>query len=126
MTRIVWASPYSLLGVLVGGVGLLSGGHVRLSGGVLEFYGGFTRWFVQHLPTGAHTLGVTWGHVILGQSAQALEYAAEHERVHVRQFELWGPLMGPAYLSASLYVWLRGGHAYLDNPFEIAAYRKAP
>ena len=30
--------------------------------------------------------------------------------------------MGPAYLLASLYVWLTGGRWYRDNPFEKEAY----
>ena len=42
--------------------------------------------------------------------------------VHVRQFERWGPLMGPAYLLSSLVLWLAGRRPYLDNPFEREAY----
>lgn len=42
--------------------------------------------------------------------------------VHVRQYERWGPLMGPAYLLASLYMHLTGRRAYRDNPFEREAY----
>jgi hypothetical protein len=33
-----------------------------------------------------------------------------------------GPLMGPAYLLASLYAWLDGRRAYRDNRFEREAY----
>jgi hypothetical protein len=42
--------------------------------------------------------------------------------MHVCQFERWGPLMGPAYVRASLYQWLAGRRAYRDNPFERTAY----
>ena len=42
--------------------------------------------------------------------------------VHVRQFERWGPFMGPAYLLSSLYLWITGGRPYRDNPFEREAY----
>lgn len=48
----------------------------------------------------------------------------EHELVHVRQYELWGPLFVPIYLIASLWAGLRGGNAYRDNRFEIAARRE--
>jgi len=124
--KIVWASPYSLLGILIGLAGLLTGGRTRLRSGAIEFYGGATRWIVRHLPTGKTTVGFTLGHVILGQDSDGLIFAGEHERVHVRQFELWGPFMGPAYLLASVWVWWRGGNAYFDNPFEKEAYREVP
>lgn len=123
---VLWAAPYSLLGVLIGGVGLLSGGKMKFKDGALEFFEGGTKWFVRHLPLGASTIGFTLGHVILGQTEAGLEVAAKHERVHVRQFERWGPFMGPAYLLASAWIWLRGGNAYRDNPFEIQAYDEAP
>lgn len=123
---IVWASPYSLVGLVIGGVGMLTGGSGRLRAGALEFYGGSTAWLVRHLPTGPYTLGMTLGHVIIGQTAVGLDICALHERVHVRQFERWGPLMGPAYLLASAWQWAIGRNAYRDNPFEVQAYREAP
>lgn len=45
----------------------------------------------------------------------------EHELVHVRQYELWGPLFVPIYLIVSLWARTRGGNAYRDNRFEVAA-----
>lgn len=126
LCKIAWASPYSLLGALIGFVGLLTGGKVRWRAGAIEFHGGATRWFVRHLPTGKATVGFTLGHVILGQDVKGLDFAQKHERVHVRQFELWGPFMGPAYLLASLWIWWHGGDIYFDNPFEVEAYREAP
>lgn len=63
---------------------------------------------------------ITFGHVVLG--VERLDQATlEHERVHVSQYEIWGPLLVPAYLLASLLVVLRGRHFYRDNPFETAA-----
>jgi hypothetical protein len=49
------------------------------------------------------------------------ESTLDHELVHVRQYERWGFLFFPLYLAGSLRALLRGGHAYRDNPFEIAA-----
>ena len=122
---IAWASPYSVLGIGIGCIGMLFGGKGRFRQGAIEFYGGGTRWFVRHLPTGQHTAGFTLGHVILGQTGVGLKIVGEHERVHVRQFERWGPLMGPAYLLASAWLWMHGLDAYRDNPFEVQAFEEA-
>lgn len=119
---ILWASPYTLIGLVVGGVGLLTGGRARRRGRTIEFCGGAVAWFVSHLPTGRYTLAMTLGHTILGQTEAGLDIAREHEMVHVRQFERWGPLMGPAYLGASLVMCLMGRRPYRDNPFEREAY----
>jgi hypothetical protein len=122
---VVWASPYTLLGCAIGLVGLCTGGRGRFRDGAIEFYEGGTKWFVRHLPLGEFTAGFTLGHTILGQTAAGLEVVSAHERVHVRQFERWGPLMGPAYLLASAWMWATGRDAYRDNPFEVQAYRDA-
>lgn len=119
---VLWALPYTLAGLLIGGVGVCTGGGVRRNGRAIEFHGGGVRWFVTHLPLGDATLAITLGHVVLGQSLAALDLAHDHEMVHVRQFERWGPFMGPAYLLASLGQWLVGRRAYRDNPFEREAY----
>jgi hypothetical protein len=62
------------------------------------------------------------GHVILGQTDASLDISRAHELVHVRQFEVWGPFMGPAYLLCSAWMWLQGARPYRDNPFEREAY----
>lgn len=69
---------------------------------------------------------MTLGHVVWGQDAKCLARSRDHEHVHVRQYERWGPLFIPAYLLASLIAWRRGLDPYMDNPFEVEAYRKAP
>lgn len=118
----IWASPYTLLGLAIGGVGLCFGGRAQRRRGVIEFHSGGARWFVRHLPHGEFTLAFTLGHTVLGQTEAALDISRDHEHVHVRQYERWGPLMGPVYLGWSAYLWLRGGRPYLDNPFEREAY----
>jgi hypothetical protein len=122
---VIWASPYTLLGLIVGLLGLSTGGQVRMRDGVLEFSGGATRWFVSHLPSGPMTLAITLGHVVLGQTEAALDISHDHEMVHVRQYARWGPLMGPAYLLCALVLWTRGRRPYLDNPFEREAFGEA-
>jgi hypothetical protein len=65
---------------------------------------------------------MTLGHVVLGRDLEALEVTREHERVHVRQFERWGPFMGVAYVACSAVLWCQGRDFYRDNPFEREAY----
>jgi len=122
----LWASPYTLLGLLIGLLGLCTGGHARVRRPVVQFYGGAVKWLVRNvLPNGQYVLGFTLGHVVLGQAGAGLDISYDHELVHVRQFERWGPLMGPAYLLCSLVLWLQGRRPYRDNPFEREAYGDA-
>ncbi len=124
--RLLWASPYSLLGLTIGALGLVSGGGVQVREGILEFHGGLTRWIVRHSPLGENCAAITLGHTVIGQTKACLDLAHDHEMVHVRQFERWGPFMGPAYLGVSAVLWLTGRRAYLDNPFEKEAYEAEP
>lgn len=116
-----WASPTTAVGLVPGLLTLLTGGRVQLRQGTLEFHGGFARWMLQRTPIRASAM--TLGHVILGRDLHCLDYCRDHEQVHVRQVERWGPAFLPAYLLASLVVRARGGHYYLDNPFEREARR---
>ena len=119
---IIWASPYTLIGLFLGAIGLCTGGSARIRGRVIEFHGGAVKWLILRLPHGQFTLAFTLGHTILGQSDASLDISHEHEMVHVRQYERWGPFMGPAYLLSSLFLWLTGRRPYRDNPFERQAY----
>ena len=65
---------------------------------------------------------MTLGHVVLGADQPSLDRTRDHERVHVRQAERWGPAFIPAYLLASIIAWMRGLDPYLDNPFEREAF----
>jgi hypothetical protein len=122
LLAVVWASPYTVAGLLLGAAGVLTGGRARIRAPVIEFYGGGVRWFITHLPHGQFTLALTLGHTVLGQTDAALDISRDHELVHVRQYERWGPMFGPAYLAATLVLWLTGRRPYRDNPFEREAY----
>jgi hypothetical protein len=124
LLAILWASPYTFLGLSLGVIGLCTGGHARIRGRVVEFYGGGVKWLLQQFPDGQFTLAFTLGHTVLGQTDASLDLSRDHEMVHVRQFERWGPLMGPAYLGCSLFLWLIRRRPYRDNPFEREAYRQ--
>jgi hypothetical protein len=120
----LWASPWTLVGLAVGALGLLTGGRAQCRCGVIEFYGGAVTWLLTRFPI--HPTAMTLGHVVLGRVADALDACRLHELVHVRQYERWGPFFIPAYLGCSAWIWLRGGDAYRDNPFEREAYAIAP
>ncbi|MEM9367063.1 MAG: hypothetical protein AAGD07_13800 [Planctomycetota bacterium] len=120
--RVLWASPYTMLGLLIGGIGLCFQGHVRIRGRAIEFYDGGTKWFVQRLPHGQFALAVTLGHTILGQTDASLDISRKHEAVHVAQYERWGPFMLPANFACSVFMVLTGHRFYRDNPFEREAY----
>lgn len=64
---------------------------------------------------------MTFGHVVIGRNADALELTRVHERVHVQQCERLGPAFIPVYLLASAWASLRGKDAYNDNYFERQA-----
>ncbi|REK12575.1 MAG: hypothetical protein DWQ37_11565 [Planctomycetota bacterium] len=104
---------------------MCTGGRGRVRGRVIEFYGGAVSWFVRQLPGGQFTLALTLGHTILGQTDASLDTARPHEMVHVRQFERWGLLMGPAYLGCMFVLWAQGRRPYWDNPFEREAYEQS-
>lgn len=118
-----WASPNTLLGLVAALAGLLTGGRLRVVRGVLEVHGGVVPMLLRHAwPLKGGALAMTLGHVILGVSKEGLKRAREHEHVHVRQYERWGPLFLPAYLVAGLVATWRGQRFYQDNAFEREAY----
>lgn len=121
----LWASPNTLLGLPFIPLALLSGGGVRRVEGVLEVHGGWVERFLRRgtlLAGGASAM--TLGHVVIGRDQFCLDCTRTHERVHVRQCERWGPFFLPAYVLASVYAWMRGGHAYRDNFLEKEAYNQ--
>jgi hypothetical protein len=120
----IWAAPTTAIGLvmMLGGLWRV---RVRVVDGVLEAHGPALAWLLRHLtliPDGAKAM--TLGHVVIARDRQSLESTRAHERVHVRQCELWGPLFVPAYLAASLWALLRGRDLYFDNWFEVEAIQR--
>ena len=118
----VWAFPATLLGLVFLPLSLIQGG-AQIVDGVLELHGRFVRLFLTHctlLKGGASAM--TLGHVVLGRDPELLDLTRSHERVHVRQYERWGPLFIPAYLGVMLILMARGRRPYEDNPFEREAF----
>jgi hypothetical protein len=89
---------------------------------VIEAHGGVMAFVLRRMvPLRGGASAMTLGHVVLGRDAGCLERTRLHERAHVRQCEIWGPLFIPAYLVASVAGACRGRHYYRDNPFEREA-----
>lgn len=123
LLRYFWALPGTLLGLPFLGAAALTGGRVSARGGILEVHGGVVAWLLRRcvpIPGGAAAL--TLGHVVLGRSEADLTESRSHERIHVRQYERWGPLFLPAYFLASLYLLLSRRDCYHENPFEREAF----
>jgi hypothetical protein len=119
----LWTLPNSLLGMLIAVPNLLLGGRIRIVSGVLEVHGPLVRLLLRRaVPLAGGATALTIGHVVLGVSEAALEVTRAHERIHVAQYERWGPLFIPAYFLCSFLAAARGGRPYRDNRFEREAY----
>jgi len=118
----LWASPNTLLGVLAGLPLWCCGGQVRLVGGVIECAGRPSGGRFARLLAACGFGAITFGHVVLAIDPSTLARLRRHERVHVHQYERWGPLFLPAYLLSSLWQLVCGRRAYRDNYFERQAY----
>ena len=107
----VWALPGTLVGAALGATMAV---RPTLRDGVLVFTGdrGFGA-LHRRLGFGA----ITFGRVVLTNRPMDDRVFA-HELVHVRQWELWGPLTFVVYPLASVA-------GYRRNPFEVAARRRA-
>lgn len=112
-----WALPYTLLGIAIG---LLLCGRFQRVQGVIEIHGPVIAKVLSRLLVPA--MAMTFGHVVFGRTAAALESTRTHERVHVRQYERWGIAFVPVYLLLSAVLYIRGRDGYRENPFEVEAY----
>ncbi len=118
----VWASPLTLAGLVVAGLG--GARPVRLHDGAIDVVAparGPLAWFFRR----AHVSAYTWGATIVYRDRALLgnERLLRHERAHVRQCLALGPLILAAYPAASLWQLARGGRLYRDNWFEERARR---
>ena len=119
----LWTLPNTLIGLLAGLAALARGAKARVAHGALVFDG------VRFGPGGALTLGQVILHTGHDLDATALTYwcrqhggkdcvrIGDHERAHVYQYLVLGPLFLPVYF-------LCGGISW-RNRFEQAADRYA-
>jgi len=120
--RYCWAFPITCFGLAFIPLALVTGGAVSLVKGVLEVEGGILPKLLSRIRSRFSIDALTLGHVILGQDRESLFRCRGHERIHVRQYERWGPLFPFLYLGASLTAWVGGRDPYRDNRFEKEAF----
>ena len=124
--RYVWALPNTVVGALLLPLAWRSGGRIQVVEGVIEAHGPLIASALHRcipLPHGASA--ITFGHIVLACDAAALDATRRHERVHVRQCEVWGPAFIPAYLLAGVWGFVTGAGAYDGNWFERQARAEA-
>ena len=119
----LWAAPCSAIGLVLAAVPLAFGGSASYADGAVEVtyrdrLQGCGR-FARRLPF----RGIVFGHVILAVTREELQVIGAHERVHVAQYERWGPLFFLAYGASGLWQLLHGRKPYWDNAFEVQARR---
>ena len=119
----LWAAPASFVGLSMIPIALVQGGRVTVVRGVVEAHGGIiTRMLRAGLPWVGSGAAITFGHVVWGCDQTCLDISRTHERVHVRQYERWGPLLIPLYLAAAVIAAHRGLDPYRENLFEREAF----
>ena len=122
VARYLWAAPNTALGVLLLPLVWLTGGRGQIRDGVIELYGGVLDPLLRYcVPIRGGAEAMALGHIVIAVSCRALEETRAHERVHVRQYERWGPFFLPAYFLASLSAAVAGKGAYHGNYFEQQA-----
>lgn len=125
LLRLLWALPCTLVGALLGIGVLLLGGSARRVDHTIEIALAAKQQGAPAWACGLAFSAITFGHIILGQSHELLAELRTHERVHVRQYELLGPLFFLAYPASSLVALMRGQCPYRSNSFEKQAFVQA-
>jgi len=123
--RYIWAFPNTAIGLLFVPVVMVTHGRMQVVDGVLEVWGGCSSSGLRSFPVAGGAAAVTFGHVVFARDRRSLALTRRHERVHVRQCEIWGPAFMPAYLIAALWGLVAGEGAYRGNYFEREAVRHA-
>jgi len=122
---LLWAGPNSVIGLLMVPLGLLPGGSVRVRDGVIECVVGARPWLARKAAARTGIMVLTLGHVVIAGTEQLLSASRGHERVHVRQYERYGPFFLPAYFVSSVIALARGADPYSQNRFEREAVADA-
>ena len=124
---LLWAGAGTLVGLALALLARVGGGRVRGRDGVLEAHGGLLVPLLRRLGGRARVVeALTLGHVVLAPDAARLAEHRAHERVHVRQWERWGPLFPFAYLALALWARAHGRDGYRANRFEREAWGDPP
>jgi hypothetical protein len=86
-----WAAPCSALGLVFAALPLALGGSARWHRGALEVTYRQKLASCGKLAASLPFRGIVFGHVILAVTREELERIGPHERIHVEQYQRWGP-----------------------------------
>ncbi len=125
VVKFLWASPCSAIGIVLAGIALALGGRAKWSAGALEVTYRHSLASCGNLAGRLPFRGIVFGHVILAVTGEELRTIGPHERVHVEQYERWGPLFFLAYGASSLWQLINGRSAYWHNYFEVQARERS-
>ena len=125
LAKLIWAAPCSAVGLLLAAIPLALGGNARWSAGALEVTYRQDESSCGKLARKLPFRGIVFGHVIIAITHEELRRIGPHERVHVEQYERWGPLFFLAYGASSLLQLLRGRSPYWYNHFEVQARERS-
>jgi hypothetical protein len=119
--KYLWAAPATAIGLCAGACAVVVGARFAVHTGVVEISLSQKSAFGVRLAACLPFSAITFGHVVLAKSEPAQHALRRHERMHVAQYERWGPLFLIAYPVESLLQLLRGRRPYFDNRFEVVA-----
>ena len=120
--RHVWPLPWTAFGLALGLLAMVTGARLRRVDHTLEITGGALGRALRRAGPRCPFVAIMFGHVVLAVDHDLLTVLRAHERIHVQQYERWGPLFVPLYLGSSLLQWLRGEDPYRSNRFEREAF----
>ena len=123
--KLLWASPCSVVGLALTMGIVLFGGRARLRAGALEVTYRQSQAGCGNLARALPFRGIVFGHVILAVTAEDLRNIGPHERVHVEQYERWGPFFFVAYGASSLWQLFNARSPYWSNHFEVQARERS-
>jgi hypothetical protein len=125
VAKLLWALPCSAVGLLLAAIPLGLGGSAKWWAGALEvtYRPGQANCgsLARRLPFRA----IVFGHVIIAVTRQELVVLGPHERIHVEQYERWGPIFFLAYPAASVWQLFKGRSPYWHNYFEVQARQRS-
>jgi len=125
LLKYLWAAPATLLGLVLAAAATPFGAALKVRAGVLEVTLAPRRGARSHRALMLPFVAVTLGHVVIARTTTDQHRLRAHERVHVAQYERWGPLFLLAYPAESALQLFLGRRPYLDNRFELQARRLA-
>ncbi|MCR5886105.1 signal peptide prediction [Rhizobacter sp. J219] len=125
VAKMLWAAPCSAIGLLLATIPLALGGKAAWRQGALEVTYRQSQASCGKLARSLPFRGIVFGQVILAVSEEELFRIGPHERVHVEQYERWGPVFFLAYGLSGLGQLLHGRSPYWYNHFEVQARQRS-